>query len=153
MASLCLTIVGVYGIVITNVTERTREMGIRMAVGADPGQVMRYVLGRGLRLTAWGAARRSHQPGDRDSDRLRRADAVGAPRRADGRPLERIRGSEHAESAQQDDRHVAGITTLTTGSTGAIEAERLGRGHTESTRGEVTVGPTAAESEDMMRRP
>jgi predicted permease len=56
VVSLCLTIVGVYGIVITYVTERTREMGIRMAVGADPGQVMRYVLGRGLRLTAWGAA-------------------------------------------------------------------------------------------------
>jgi putative ABC transport system permease protein len=54
--ALALAVIGVYGIVITYVTERTREMGIRMAVGADAGQITRYVLGRGLRLAASGAA-------------------------------------------------------------------------------------------------
>jgi ABC-type antimicrobial peptide transport system permease subunit len=56
LVSLCLTMLGVYGIVMCYVTERTREMGIRLAVGADGRQIIRYVVGRGLRLAIWGAA-------------------------------------------------------------------------------------------------
>lgn len=53
-AALLLASVGIYGTVSLLVTERTREMGIRMALGADRGSVLRLVLAEGLRLTATG---------------------------------------------------------------------------------------------------
>jgi len=54
--ALVLSVVGVSGIMAYTVTQRTREFGIRMAMGARPGQVSRLVLGQGLRLTAIGVA-------------------------------------------------------------------------------------------------
>ena len=51
---LLLSVVGLYGIVSHVVARRTREIGIRIAVGASPWQVVRAVLADGGRLTAIG---------------------------------------------------------------------------------------------------
>jgi len=54
--ALLLAAVGVYGIVAFRAAERSREMAIRMALGATPREVRSLVLGHGLRLAAAGAA-------------------------------------------------------------------------------------------------
>ena len=51
-----LALVGIYGVISYIVSEGTREIGLRMALGAMPGDVFRQVLGRGLVLTAAGIA-------------------------------------------------------------------------------------------------
>jgi predicted permease len=48
--------VGLYGVLATVVRQRTAEIGIRMAVGAQPGNIFQLVVGQGLRLTAVGVA-------------------------------------------------------------------------------------------------
>jgi len=53
---LALGLVGLYGLVAYNARRRTREIGIRVAVGADPSTLMRMVLGHGLSLAAAGIA-------------------------------------------------------------------------------------------------
>jgi predicted permease len=53
MAAL-LVAVGLYGVLSTVVRQRTAEIGVRMAVGAPPGQILRLVVGHGLRLSAAG---------------------------------------------------------------------------------------------------
>jgi len=51
---LMLAVIGLYGLVAYNAQRRTREIGIRMAVGAEPGSVIRLVLSHGLSLAAAG---------------------------------------------------------------------------------------------------
>ena len=52
--ALFLALVGIYGVVAQWVGERTREIGVRMALGADRGQVVRWVLSQGLVAPAVG---------------------------------------------------------------------------------------------------
>src|SRR5260370_34565138 len=56
--ALVLAVVGGAGIMAYTVTQRTREFGIRIAMGAQAGQVSRLVLCEGLRLTALGVGLR-----------------------------------------------------------------------------------------------
>jgi predicted permease len=52
--ALLLASIGVYGSLSLSVTSRTREIGLRMALGADAMSVLRMVIGSALRLTFWG---------------------------------------------------------------------------------------------------
>ncbi|MFN2444698.1 MAG: ABC transporter permease [Vicinamibacterales bacterium] len=51
-----LVAVGLYGVLSTVVRQRTAEIGVRMAVGASPRRILRFVIGHGLRLSAAGIA-------------------------------------------------------------------------------------------------
>ncbi len=52
--ALVLTAVGLYGVLAYSVGERTHEIGIRIALGASPGAVLRSVVGEGLKLALLG---------------------------------------------------------------------------------------------------
>jgi len=56
VAALLLAVAGIYGVLAGNVAERTREIGLRSALGATPGNILQLVVGQGARLAVIGLA-------------------------------------------------------------------------------------------------
>lgn len=54
--ALLLAAIGIFGVISYSVSRRTQELGIRMAIGAEPGSLLRMIFGEALTLTAAGIA-------------------------------------------------------------------------------------------------
>lgn len=52
--ALLLAAIGLYGVLSSDVVQRTREMGIRLALGAAPGHLVRQIVGNGMRVALFG---------------------------------------------------------------------------------------------------
>ncbi len=56
LLALWLAALGLYGVLASDVAQRTHEIGVRLALGADPGRVSRAILGKGLAIVLAGLA-------------------------------------------------------------------------------------------------
>ncbi len=56
LLGLFIAVVGVYGVISYSAAQRTREVGIRIAMGAKPADILKVILGQGLRLIVLGLA-------------------------------------------------------------------------------------------------
>jgi putative ABC transport system permease protein len=56
ITSLLLAAIGIYGVLAYSVSERTREIGVRVALGAEPGRIVRMIVGAGARVVVIGTA-------------------------------------------------------------------------------------------------
>jgi ABC-type antimicrobial peptide transport system permease subunit len=54
LTALILAAIGIYGLISFAVAQRTREMGVRLSLGAMPREILRMILGQGLRLALAG---------------------------------------------------------------------------------------------------
>jgi hypothetical protein len=117
LIALAVAAVGVYGLVAHNVTQRTREIGLRLALGAAPAAVIRMVLSDGTRPVLYGVSSASQWPSPSPSRPPPRSWGTRAIRSSTCGGLDglvrRARGQLHAGATREPHRSGRSVTRLT----------------------------------------